>query len=52
LNILYLTEGCLDIINLAIAENLPTKSQMNQVINYLQDTATEFEAAEDRIMSI
>lgn len=52
LNILYLTEGFLDIINLAIAENLPTKSQMNQVINYLQDTATEFEAAEDRIMSI
>lgn len=52
LNILYLTEGFLDIINLAIAENLPTKGQMNKVINYLQDTAAEFEAAEKRIMSI
>jgi hypothetical protein len=52
LNILYLTEGFLDIINLAIAENLPTKGQMNKVINYLQDTAAEFEAAEKRIMGI
>nr|WP_263324549.1 DUF2974 domain-containing protein [Neobacillus sp. Marseille-Q6967] len=52
LNILYLTEGFLDLINLAIAENLPSKSQMNKVIDYLQDTATEFEAAEYRIMSI
>lgn len=52
LNVLYLTEGLLDIINLAIAENLPSKGQMNKVINYLQDTAKEFEAAEKRIMSI
>lgn len=52
LNFLYLTEGFLDIINLAIAENLPSKGQINKVINYLQDTAAEFEAAEKRIMSI
>lgn len=52
LNILYLTEGFLDLINLAIAENLPTRGQMNKVIDYLHDTATEFEAAEYRIMSI
>lgn len=52
LNLLYLTEGLLDIINLAIAENLPSKGQINKVINYLQDTAEEFEAAEERIMSI
>jgi hypothetical protein len=52
LNLLYLTEGLHVIINLTIAENLPSKGQINKVINYLQDTAREFEAAEKRIMSI
>jgi len=52
LNMLYLTEGFLDIINLAIAENLPTKGQINKVINYLEDTASDFDGAEGRIMTI
>jgi hypothetical protein len=51
LNILYFTEGLADIINLAIAENLPTKRQMNKCIAYLRDTANAFEAAEYRIIS-
>lgn len=52
LNILYFAEGLLDIINLAIAEHLPSKRQMNKVINYLHDTAGDFEAAEFRIMNV
>ncbi len=52
LNALYFTEGFLDIINLAIAENLPRRGQINKIVNYLEDTASEFEAAENRIMSI
>ena len=52
LNVLYLTEGFLDIINLAIAENLPTNGQINKVINYLEDTASDFDGAEGRIMTI
>ncbi|MCH6268199.1 Mbeg1-like protein [Neobacillus citreus] len=52
LNYLYLSEGLLDIIHLAIAENLPTKRQMNKVIDYLRDTAADFDEAENRIMSI
>ncbi|WP_462410822.1 Mbeg1-like protein [Neobacillus sp. Marseille-QA0830] len=51
LNVLYLTEGLMDIINLAIAENLPTKGQMNRLIDYLRDTASAFETAESRIIS-
>jgi len=52
LNALYFTEGFLDIINLAIAENLPSRGQINKIVNYLEDTASEFDGAENRIMSI
>lgn len=52
LNALYFSEGLLDIIHLAIAERLPTKRQMNRVIDYLNGTADDFEAVENQIMSM
>ncbi|WP_068673705.1 Mbeg1-like protein [Oceanobacillus sp. Castelsardo] len=52
LNMLYLTEGFLDILQLMIAEKLPTSRQMNKVINYMQETAEAFESAENKIMGV
>lgn len=52
LNMLYLTEGFLDILQLMIAEKLPTTRQMNKVINYLEETAQAFESAENKIMNM
>ncbi|MGY3715149.1 Mbeg1-like protein [Sutcliffiella cohnii] len=52
LNALYFSEGLLDIIHLAIAQQLPSKRKINRCIDYLHETANDFEKTEQKIMNM
>jgi len=49
LSALYFSEGLLDIIHLMIAQKLPSGGQITKVIEYLRDTATDFERVEQQL---